>query len=103
MPSMPVLGGVPIGCVSELVGAVSSGRTTIALSLLATINGSYGRQRLNAVYPDGAGIGIRDLVTGIRYRSPDVLQKRAPSWNSRSTRSSPLMWPPLMTTDGPMA
>ena len=30
-------GGLPIGCLSELVGVESSGRTTIALSLLATI------------------------------------------------------------------
>ncbi len=30
-------GGLPIGCLSELVGAESSGRTTIALSLLAKI------------------------------------------------------------------
>lgn len=65
-------------------GQLTSGRWHGSLSntVIATAGVAYGRQKLDAVYHDGAGVGIRDLVSGLRFRSPDVLQKRAPSWNT---------------------
>jgi outer membrane receptor protein involved in Fe transport len=49
---------------------------------VGTVGVAHGKQRLDAVYPSGATVGTRDLVTGVRSGSPDVLQKRAPSWNT---------------------
>ena len=58
---------------------------TLSNTLIATAGVGYGRQ-LDAVYPSGATVGTRDLVTGVRSGSPDVLQKLAPSWNTQRGR-----------------
>ena len=73
-------------------GQLTSGRWngTLSNTVIATGGVAYGKQTLDAVYPAGATIGVRDLVTGIRTGSPDVLQKRAPSWNT--TVSGSLAW-----------
>lgn len=65
-------------------GQLTSGRWngTLSNTIIATVGVGYGRQTLDAVYPEGATVGTRDLVTGVRSGSPDVLQKRAPSWNT---------------------
>lgn len=60
---------------------------TLSNSVIATVGAGYGKQTLDAVYPDGATVGLRDLVTGVRSGSPDVLQKRAPSWNTNVSGS----------------
>lgn len=76
----------------EPTGRLVTGRWdgTVSSRLFATAGAAYGHQTLDAVYPAGAGVGIRDLVTGFRYRSPDVLQKKAPS-STRSVNGS-LSW-----------
>ena len=73
-------------------GQLTSGRWngTISDTAIATLGVGYGKQTLDAVYPDGATVGVRDLVTGVRSGSPDVLQKRAPSWNTNISGS--LAW-----------
>jgi hypothetical protein len=64
---------------------------TLSSTALATVGYAYGKQTLNAVWPDvNVGAGIRDLVTGIRYNRPDVLSKEAPSWNQNISGS--LSW-----------
>jgi hypothetical protein len=73
-------------------GQLTSGRWngTLSNTVIATAGMAHGKQTLDAVYPDGASVGIRDLVTGVRVGSPDVLQKRAPSWNTNVSGS--LSW-----------
>jgi hypothetical protein len=66
--------------------------STLTNKVLATAGFAYGKQTLNAVWPDvtGVGPGIRDLVTGFRFNRPDVLSKEAPSWNTNVSGS--LSW-----------
>lgn len=65
-------------------GQLTMGRWngTLSNTVIATVGVAYGKQTLTAVYPEGATVGVRDLVTGVRTGSPDVLQKFAPSWNT---------------------
>jgi hypothetical protein len=64
---------------------------TLTNTILATVGFAAGKQTLSAVWPEtNVGVGIRDLVTGIRYNHPDVLSKEAPSWNQNISGS--LSW-----------
>lgn len=64
---------------------------TLTNTILATVGFAAGKQTLSAVWPEtNVGVGIRDLVTGIRYNHPDVLSKQAPSWNQNISGS--LSW-----------
>lgn len=73
-------------------GQLTMGRWngTLSDTVTATVGVAYGKQTLTAVYPEGATVGVRDLVTGVRTGSPDVLQKFAPSWNTSVSGS--LAW-----------
>lgn len=83
-------GGVPVGCVTELVGVESSGRTTIALSLLAaTVSEDAAAAWIDvsdAFDPESAALSGVDLQRMLWVRCAE-LQSAMPADDTQSVSS----------------
>lgn len=75
--------GPEVSKIRDTGGTAVSARWNGILSerLIADAAWGYSSLRINQLFQDGAGVPIRDLITGVRYRNPGGFQRVSPAKN----------------------